>query len=121
MSDTDRVFAVIAVAVVVAFTVGLWLSNFALIRELPQTAVLRRGACGSSKDDKAPNGFDRINSCGFATLTAIRRASSRATTKGRRSHTSIEAQPGRRASKIIVLPRVAVDLYSQCSNSQNID
>ena len=28
---------------------------------------------------------------------------------------------GRRASKPIVLPRVVVDLYSQCSNSQKID
>jgi hypothetical protein len=27
MSHTDRVFAVIAVVVVVAFTVGLWLTN----------------------------------------------------------------------------------------------
>jgi len=27
MSDTDRVFALIAVAVVVAFTAGLWLTN----------------------------------------------------------------------------------------------
>jgi hypothetical protein len=27
MSHTDRVFALIAVAVVLAFTVGLWLTN----------------------------------------------------------------------------------------------
>ena len=27
MSDTDRVFALIAAVVVVAFTVGLWMTN----------------------------------------------------------------------------------------------
>jgi hypothetical protein len=32
-----------------------------------------------------------------------------------------EDEPGRRVSRLIVLPRVAVDLYSRCSNSQMID
>jgi len=65
MSDTDRVFALIAAVVVVAFTVGLWMTNLLWVRQL------RKKPCGGPKLGRRACALASVaaQSCRDATLT----------------------------------------------------